>query len=500
MGFEEQISYGDITVEEGIITGRNLVKTDLTEDLEAAKVNGPPGDKGQYIWDGSYKVILSRGIHLDRVYSSERFGITGQEIRGCFAKNEKITVIWMNRQNNQIPIILNGVTIDSYLKQMASMGHLLDQGEYVLRSAMSNDPETSSTPSKPFADNQFDQKSTTPNANENVDKVVKNPGSELFFDKFGRLSLLSRQPYHEFLITVGKTDSGQDDANLYTTIASQNTFYDAIKNDESTPTDKTEPLKPKEINLSQYQQVVEDFIDSSDGTIHRRGILPRFDKWIFKPVVVRKYAKDSDGAMAHTDSVYAVYQERGELYVKTITSRGDLKTYLDGYVNQRVKGDYLLSIGGNLDLKIKTNDRTSQGQPTNNLVHLEALSDGTLRTRINENAQFKGTFDQTISHDGTCEIYIKQGGATPSDYNVKIKLSPDGNIEIESKKDLNIKATGNAKIETTGKTEIAATGECNVDGLMVNLGKNAAKQFCNNLPTCLITGALHNIGNTNVKV
>jgi hypothetical protein len=483
VGFEEQISYGDITVEEGTITGRNLVKTDLTEDLEAAKVNGPPGDKGQYIWDGSYKVILARGIHLDRVYSSERFGITGQEVKGCFAKNEKVTVIWMNRQNSQIPIILNGVTIDSYLKQMASMGHLLDQGEYVLRSAMSNDPETSSVSDKPFADNQFDQKSTAPNANENVDKVVKNPGSEVFFDKFGRLSLLSRQPYHEFLITVGKTDSGQDDANPYTTIASQNTFYDAIKDDESTPTDQTEPLKPKEINLSQYQQTVEDFVDSSDGTIHRRGILPRFDKWIFKPIVVRKYSQNSDGVPAYTTDIYAVYQERGELYVKTITSKGDLKEYLDGYVNQRIKGDYLLSVGGNLDLKIKTNDRDSQGNPTNNLAHFEVLSDGTIRTRVNENSEFKGTFDQTISPDGTCEIYIKQGGTTSSDYNVKIKLQPDGTIDIESK----------------GKTNITATGECNVDGAMVNLGKNAAKLLCANIPNCLVTGAPVAVGNTNVK-
>jgi len=449
MGFDELISYGDITIEEGVVTGRNLVKTDLTEALGAANVNGPPGDKGQYVWDGSYKVILERGMHLDRVYSSDLFGITGQDVRGCFAKNEKVTVIWMNRKNSQIPIILNGVTIDSYLKQMVGMGHLLDQGEYVIRSAMSNDPETSSVVGKPFADNQFDQKATAPNSNENIDKVVKNPGGETFYDKFGRVCFISRQPYHEFMVTVGKTDSGQDDVSNLTTVADQDVYYAKITNDESDTT--TEPFKPKEINLSQYQQTVESFVDGSDGTLHKRGILPRFDKWIFKPIVVRKYALNSDGAAAYTTDIYAVYQERGELFVRTITSKGDLKEYIDGYINQRIKGDCLLSIGGSLDLKIKTTDRDANGASTPNLAHFEALADGTVRLRVNENAQFKGTFDQKISPDGTLELYGKTGGATSTDYNVKIKLSPDGTIEVDSKKKIVVHS--DADIYIGGETD-----------------------------------------------
>jgi len=67
----------------------------------------------------------------------------------------------------------------------------------------------------------------------------------------------------------------------------------------------------------------------------------------------------------------------------------------------------------------------------------------------------------------------------------KIHLKTDGDLSIES-------TNGDIDVKTL-------TGNVNVDGMMVNLGKNPAGQFVNNLPACLVTGAPHFVGNTNVK-
>ena len=65
--------------------------------------------------------------------------------------------------------------------------------------------------------------------------------------------------------------------------------------------------------------------------------------------------------------------------------------------------------------------------------------------------------------------------------------------------DLVINVNGNCKINSNGDTEVTSIGTTKVDGLQVELGKNAAKQLVNNLPACIVTGAPHFIGNTNVK-
>jgi hypothetical protein len=76
----------------------------------------------------------------------------------------------------------------------------------------------------------------------------------------------------------------------------------------------------------------------------------------------------------------------------------------------------------------------------------------------------------------------------------------DGDTKITVTGDTEVKTSGKCTITSTGDTDIKATGKCNVDGSLVNLGKNVASQLANNLPACLITGAPHAIGNTNVKV
>ena len=69
---------------------------------------------------------------------------------------------------------------------------------------------------------------------------------------------------------------------------------------------------------------------------------------------------------------------------------------------------------------------------------------------------------------------------------------------------------GNITINTDGKTEVNAMqditvtskmGNVLIDGTvgMVQLGRNPAKQFVNNLPVCPVTGMPHYVGNTNVQ-
>jgi len=69
--------------------------------------------------------------------------------------------------------------------------------------------------------------------------------------------------------------------------------------------------------------------------------------------------------------------------------------------------------------------------------------------------------------------------------------------------DLVFTVLGNMIANIDGSCDIKTTkGDITVDSDlgMVLIGKNAAKQFINNLPTCLVTGAPHFIGVTNAKV
>lgn len=85
----------------------------------------------------------------------------------------------------------------------------------------------------------------------------------------------------------------------------------------------------------------------------------------------------------------------------------------------------------------------------------------------------------TITSTGTITI-----NAAPSAG--KMTINADGGLDITAKAGvINVKSK---------------SGVVNVDGTKVQLGKNAAKQLVNNLPNCLVTGAPHYIGNTNVFV
>lgn len=449
--FEAAVQIGRLILEEGTVRGRGSTSVSgLTRDLGAAAVNGPEGNKGQYLWDGTYTVELDRGVFLDNVYHICGMGHSAQDQR-VFAHGERVTVSWINRRNIQVPVILDGCTIDFYNKQLLGNGQLLDIGERVIRAAMANSPGVPGD--RPFSSNQFDDPATLPgkvaegSSDQNIDRIVRLPGGEVFLDKFGRVITLSRNPGHEFLVTNGKIDSGQDDVSDLDTVSDQDAYYDKITDDEAEPINKEEPFAPKTLNLFQYQQTLKTLKvlgDKDPNRTVRRGILPRFDRWIFKPILVRKYKADSDGQL-EADATYSVRQERSQTddsaetpiygYAKTVTDQGDIKEFVPRHINQRVVGDVLQSIGGNYELKVKTTDRLPDGSPNpTNLVHREYLADGTVRLRINENVQQgKAAYDQKISPDGTMELYIKQGGATSSDNNISIKYGSDGVLNIKTK-------------------------------------------------------------------
>ena len=84
-----------------------------------------------------------------------------------------------------------------------------------------------------------------------------------------------------------------------------------------------------------------------------------------------------------------------------------------------------------------------------------------------------------------------------------ITIDLDGNINISTEAanvgNLTINIQGDTSINVVGDTDIIAEGTVKVDGTMVELGKNVAKQLVNNIPNCYITNAPHFINNTNVK-
>lgn len=85
---------------------------------------------------------------------------------------------------------------------------------------------------------------------------------------------------------------------------------------------------------------------------------------------------------------------------------------------------------------------------------------------------------------------------------IKFLLSGEIDINAGATGAINIAGNGNISISTqTGNIDVKTeAGNVSIDSTsgMVNLGRNAAKQFVNNLPTCLATGAPHFVGNTNV--
>jgi len=443
--FDNMIATGDSTIEEGTIRGRGYIKVAVTEALGAAPVNGPTSSKGQWLWNGTYTVALDRGNSVSGVYHLTGMGFAGQNQR-VLPWGERVTVTWLTRNDVMVPVILDGCTIDFYTKQLFSRGHLLDFGEQIIRGAMAAAPGAFGD--YPFSDNQYEGPSTVPQAgNEDTSKVIKFPGGETFYDKFGRVITLSRTPDYETLVTNGRVDSGQDDIGALGTVSEQNAYYNSIKNDESVPVNAEEPFAPKPINLVQYQQKIKEFKvegDLDSNRTVRRGILPRFDKWKFVPIIIRKYKADSDGDIEPGDTFSTsqirhrtMLTDEGNVYghIRTITEQGDVKEFVPRHVNQRIVGDRLQSIGGNDELKVKTTDRLSDGSPNpQNWVHREYLVDGTCRLRVNEDVtQGKATFDQKISPDGTMELYIKEGGGNSSDNNISIKYLPNGTLDIKTK-------------------------------------------------------------------
>ena len=84
-----------------------------------------------------------------------------------------------------------------------------------------------------------------------------------------------------------------------------------------------------------------------------------------------------------------------------------------------------------------------------------------------------------------------------------VTIDKDGNINISTEAanvgNINIDTNGNVNVNVAGDVSVVAEGDAKVDGRQVLLGKNVAKQLVNNLPSCLIAGAPHCVGNTNVK-
>lgn len=108
----------------------------------------------------------------------------------------------------------------------------------------------------------------------------------------------------------------------------------------------------------------------------------------------------------------------------------------------------------------------------------------TLNRRTGE-TKFIHRSGTTISISPLGAVTITTGGTSkPADITLESELAV--NINAKSTGQINIHSeTGNIMVDSD-------SGE-------VQLGKNLAKQFVNNLPNCIVTGAPHAVGNTNVK-
>lgn len=107
----------------------------------------------------------------------------------------------------------------------------------------------------------------------------------------------------------------------------------------------------------------------------------------------------------------------------------------------------------------------------------------------------RNTGEFAFIHRTGASIIMKENGE------LQIDAGTDG--ETGQGSDLIITVHGNVAANIDGECDIhTQKGNIKIDSDlgMVMLGRNAAKQFLNNLPTCLVTGAPHFIGVTNVQV
>lgn len=83
-----------------------------------------------------------------------------------------------------------------------------------------------------------------------------------------------------------------------------------------------------------------------------------------------------------------------------------------------------------------------------------------------------------------------------------ITMTINGDIDIRTGAagSLNVTSLVNTSITTIGNTTIDSKGLVEINGGLVTLGANEAKQLVNNLPICPVTGLPHYVGNTNVFV
>lgn len=91
------------------------------------------------------------------------------------------------------------------------------------------------------------------------------------------------------------------------------------------------------------------------------------------------------------------------------------------------------------------------------------------------------------------KLSINSTGDISLETTANLSAKVAGDVAIESEKGVSIKASGKVKVESADIVEVTADST-------VNLGNNLKKLLVNNLPVCVVTGAKHNIGNTNVKV
>lgn len=426
------------TLQVATVLGRNKTSFVFPEGEDVPEVNGPLGAKGQYVWDGTYIIRLhTQGSIVRKAMSLASLG-KGSNDQYIYAPQEEVLVTWLNSANRLIPVIIGGSTFNTFNKGVVGKAHLIDFGEKIVRAGIS---ETSGEADAPFAYNQYDNPNSAPATegtsefDENSKAIVENAGGEVFLDKFGRVLSLSRQNSgHEFLVTNGKMDSGQDDVSSHKTTASQDTYYEGITDDESKPddTDKSEPFAPKDLNLVQYQQIPKTgkLAGDTDATSSFNfGTLPRFDKWKFVPVVVRSYEAGTDGKVVD-GSIYSVHNERGNCkYSRTITDGGDVKVFIPRHENVRVAGDSITSVGGNIEVKVKPLDRLATGATNpDNVYHSEILADGTVRIQTHENV-------------------------STSTFKSKIEISASGRIDIQSADKIYVGG------EKDGTSELMAMGE-----------------------------------------
>ncbi len=81
-----------------------------------------------------------------------------------------------------------------------------------------------------------------------------------------------------------------------------------------------------------------------------------------------------------------------------------------------------------------------------------------------------------------------------------VSIAAKGDVVVNTRENAIVAAFGNIEASAGGDLEATAVGTVKIDAAVVELGKNAAMALVNNLPVCVVTGAPHQIGNTNVKV